>query len=147
MRFLPAPRMDHDSQHAHESCGCPLQTEQGRADRDPNNGADAPRRNGGVRQIAIYFFTQGEDEHTLLNVIDARAKRELLPEFIRLMQDDNWGVRNNAVIALRYYPEQAAVVVPVLVKALRDPAPEVRRLAAAALRKNDPEAAAKAGVK
>jgi HEAT repeat protein len=97
-----------------------------------------------VRQIAITFFTSGEDEHSLLNQMRPRAKRDLLPEFVRAMQDANWGVRNNAAIALRYYPEEAQVVVPVLVKALQDPDLRVRRLAAEALRRVDPAAAAKA---
>ena len=97
-----------------------------------------------VRQIAITFFTSGEDEHSLLNQMRPRAKRDLLPEFVRAMQDANWGMRNNAAIALRYYPEEAQVVVPVLVKALQDPDLRVRRLAAEALRRVDPAAAAKA---
>lgn len=101
----------------------------------------------GVRHIAISFFTEGEDEKTLLNQMEAGAKRDLLPAFVRAMQDDNWAVRNNAVIALRYYPEQAEVVVPVLVKALQDPVPKVRQLAADALKRIDPAAAAKAGVR
>src|SRR5262249_32915255 len=97
-----------------------------------------------VRQIAITFFTQGEDEHSLLNQMEARAKRDLLPEFIRVMQDDQSGVRNNAIVALRYYPEQAQVVVPVMEKALQDPNPNVGRLAADALKRIDPAAAAQA---
>jgi HEAT repeat protein len=97
-----------------------------------------------VRQLAITFFTQGEDENCLLNQMEAGAKRDLLPEFIRAMQDDNGGVQNNAVIALRYYPEQAQVVVPVLVKALQDPVPTVRKLADDALRRIDAAAPAKA---
>lgn len=100
----------------------------------------------GVRQIALTYFTEGEDEHSLLNQLEAGTKAELLPDFIRAMQDDNFGIRNNAIIALRYYPEQAEVVVPVLVKALQDPAPLVRKVAADALRRIDPAAATKAGV-
>lgn len=100
-----------------------------------------------VRQIAITFFTEGEDENALLNQMEAGEKARLLPEFLRLMQDENAGVRNNAIIALRYYPEQAQVVVPVLVKALNDPSPPVGNLAADALKRIDPAAAAKAGVK
>ena len=96
-----------------------------------------------VRQIAITFFTWGEDEHCLLNQMEAGAKRDLLPAFIRAMQDANPGVRNNAAIALRYYPEEARTVVPVLVKALEDPVPKVRQLAGDALKRIDPTAAAK----
>lgn len=97
-----------------------------------------------VRQLAITFFTAGEDEHCLLNQMQAGAKRRLLPDFIRAMQDPNPGVRNNAAIALRYYPEEAETVVPVLVHALQDPVPKVRKVAAAALKAIDPTAAEKA---
>ena len=100
-----------------------------------------------VRQIAINFFTQGEDENCLLNQMDPKAKKELLPEFIRAVQDNDWGLRNNALVALRFYPEQAQIVDPVLIAALQDPVPTVRRLAADALKRVDPAAAAKAGVK
>ena len=74
----------------------------------------------------------------------ARAKRDLLPEFIRAMQDPNAGVRNNAAMALRYYPEQKQILVPVLVKAMQDPVPKVRQLVLDALKRIDPDAAAKA---
>jgi HEAT repeat protein len=80
----------------------------------------------GVRQIAITFFTQGEDEQALLNRMEPAAKRKLLPKFIQLMDDENSGVRNNVVIALRYYPEEAQVVTPALLKArLCSPCPRV----------------------
>jgi hypothetical protein len=100
-----------------------------------------------VRQIAINFFTSGEDEHALLNQMEPAAKRDLLPLFIAAMQEDNWGVRNNALVALRYYPEQASVVVPVLLKALNDPVPQVRKLATNTFKRIDPTAAAKADLK
>jgi len=96
-----------------------------------------------VRQIAITFFTGGEDENCLLNQMEARAKRDLLPAFTRAMQDSHEGLRNNAAIALRYYPDQAEIVVPILTRALQDPAPKVRQLAAEALKRIDPAAAPK----
>jgi hypothetical protein len=100
----------------------------------------------GVRQIAIGFFNDTEDENALLNQLDPKLKRKLLPDFIRAMQDAaDWGLRNNAALALRYYPEQAQVVAPVLVKALQDSVPAVRLLAAVALNRVDPESAKKAG--
>ena len=46
-----------------------------------------------VRQIAITFFTWGEDEQCLLNQLEPVAKRAVLPEFLRAMQDPNPGVR------------------------------------------------------
>jgi len=100
-----------------------------------------------VRQIAINFFTAGEDDNAPLNHIDARTKKDLLTIFIQLMQDSDEGVRNNTLVALRYYPAQAQVVDPVLVKALQDPVPHIRSLAADTLKRIDPATAAKAGVK
>ena len=100
----------------------------------------------GVRQIAIGFFNDTEDENALLNQLDPKLKRRLLPDLIRAMQDPiEWALRNNAAVALRYYPEQAQVVSPVLAKALQDSAPQVRLEAAIALNRVDPEAAKKAG--
>jgi len=100
-----------------------------------------------VRQIAISFFTSPEDEHAVLNTMPKQEKRKLLPEFIRAVEDKggNWGLRNNAALALGYYPEQAGVVSPVLVKGLQDPFPYVRLIAAQALNRVDPDAAKKAG--
>jgi HEAT repeat protein len=70
----------------------------------------------------------------------SRAKKSLLPDFISAMRDASPGVRNNATIALKYYPEEAQTVVPLLFNALRDPAPKIRKLAADALKKIDPQA-------
>lgn len=101
-----------------------------------------------VRQLAINFFTWGEDEKARLNQLEPKEKRKLLPDFIRAMEDQrsgNWGLRNNAAVALRYYPEQRQAVAPVLVKALKDPIPTVRLMAADALNRIDPEASKKAG--
>jgi HEAT repeat protein len=100
----------------------------------------------GVRQIAISFFTSPENEDALLTQMDKKEKRKLLPDFIHAVEDNsNSGLRNNAALALRYYPEQRQIVVPVLVKALQDPVPQVRLLAAEALNRVDPDAAEKAG--
>jgi len=74
-------------------------------------------------------------------------KKALLPEFIHAVENRgaNWGLRNNAALALKYYREDAQVVAPVLVKALQDPAPYVRLIVAEALNRLDPDAAKKAG--
>jgi len=143
-RFLPAPRMDLT-----RSIRMKVVDLLSRLGTDAKLATPAMARSlrdedHAVRQIAITFFTRGEDENSPLNQMEAGVKRDLLPEFIRAMQDDDWGVRNNAAIALRYYPEQAQLVVPVLVKALQDPVPKVRQLAADALKRIDPAAAAKA---
>src|SRR5262245_36538912 len=144
MRALPAPRMDLT-----RTTRMNVVDLLSRLSKDAKLATPAMARalrdeDHAVRQIAITFFTWGEDENTLLNHMEAGPKRKLLPEFIGAMQDANPGVRNNATIALRYYPEEAKVVAPVLVKALDDPVPRVRQLAADALKRIDPAAAAKA---
>jgi len=88
----------------------------------------------GVRQIAIAFFTYTEGEDAFLNQLPNKKKRKLLPDFIRAIgYTRHSGLRNNAAIALRYYPEERETVVPVLIRALKDPAPAVRLLAAEGL--------------
>jgi hypothetical protein len=99
-----------------------------------------------VRQSAIGYLTSSENENCLLNKLPAREKRALLPALILAIQDaGNWGLRNNAAMALKYYPEQREVVAPVLVNALKDSQPQVRLLAAEALNRIDPDAAKRAG--
>ena len=98
-----------------------------------------------VRQSAINFFTANDGEFLKEK---PREKKKLLPLFIKNLQDTtigNWGLRNNAAIALKYYPDHAAIAAPALTKALQDPAPHVRLRAAEALRRVDPESAKKAG--
>src|SRR2546425_7551624 len=126
-RLLPAPRTD--STRRTRMCVVNLL---GRLGQDAKLATPALARtlkdeNPFVRQIAITFFTHGEDENTLLNQLAEKERRKLLPDFIHAVEDkgDNWGLRNNAAIALKYYSEQREVVAPVLVKALKDPAPQV----------------------
>jgi len=64
-------------------------------------------RMGGVRMIAISFFTWGEDENARLNVMPEKEKGKLWPESVRLAQDRESGVRNNAAIELRYHAKGA----------------------------------------
>ncbi|MBI2925710.1 MAG: HEAT repeat domain-containing protein [Verrucomicrobia bacterium] len=101
----------------------------------------------GVRNSAVIFFG-GEGENPLLNRMDPKAKRKLLPDFIRAVEDGraSWSLRNNAAIALRCYPEQREVVAPVLVKALQDSSPWVRQSAAEALNRVAPDLIRSAGV-
>src|SRR5256885_719758 len=69
-----------------------------------------------VRQIAIGFFNSSEDEKCLLNQMPPAEKKRLLSGLIRAMQDaGNWGLRNNAANALKWFPEQREIVSPVLV--------------------------------
>ena len=95
-----------------------------------------------VRQIVITFFTYTEDAKCPLNQMPAKEKRALLPAFLRSMQISQ--LRNNAAIALRFYPEESKIVAPVLVKALQDSDPAVRLLAAEALGAVAPSAAKQA---
>ncbi len=100
----------------------------------------------GVRQGAIGFFITSPGDNTLLNQIPAKEKKALLPALLRAVQDaGNWGLRNNAAILLKFYPEERDVVGPVLVKALQDSRPEVRLHAAEALNRVAPEVAKKTG--
>jgi HEAT repeat protein len=119
-RLLPAPRMD--SSLALRMTVVDLLS---RLSKDARIATPAMVRelqdeNTSVRQIAINFFTGGEDQNALLNQMEKDEKRSLFPIFLAGMQDANPGVRNNSAVALRYYPEQAQVVVPALVKASQD---------------------------
>ncbi len=102
----------------------------------------------GVRQSAISFFIWGPEEKALLKRMEQKETRKLLPDFIRAVEDKatDWGVRNNAALALKYYPEQAQVVAPVLIKTLQDPIPQVRMSAAESLNRIAPDLITKAGV-
>ena len=98
----------------------------------------------GVRQGAIGFFITSAGDNCLVNQIPAKEKKALLPALIRAVQDaGNWGLRNNAAILLKFYPEQRDVVGPVLVKSLHDTQPQVRLCAAEALNRVAPEVAKK----
>ena len=100
----------------------------------------------GVRQGAIGFFITSAGDNCLVNQIPAKEKKALLPALIRAVQDaGNWGLRNNAAILLKFYPEQRDVVGPVLVKSLQDTQPQVRLCAAEALNRVAPEVAKKSG--
>ena len=93
----------------------------------------------GVRMVAISFFTWSEDQNSRLKHLSQQEKQALLPEFIRLAQDPGFGVRNNAVIALRYFPEQSRSVAPVLEKVMHDPSLQVRICAAESLYRVAPD--------
>jgi hypothetical protein len=74
----------------------------------------------GVRLEALACYLH------LLGQMDQGTKRRRLPGFLRAMHDKEAGIRNNAAMVLKFYPEQADLVVPVLVVALEDPVPCVR---------------------
>lgn len=100
-----------------------------------------------VRARAISFFTGFEDDKALLNQLPAKEKKELLPLFVRSLEDNSWdwNHRNNAALALRYYPDDEALFTPALIKALRDVSPYVRLTAATTLNRVNPVAGSKAG--
>ena len=103
-----------------------------------NDEADA------VRQSAINFFTDTEDDKSRVNRLPVAEKAQLLPGLITALQSkSNWGLRNNAALALKYYPEHRATVAPSLQTTLLDPEPHVRLCAAEALNRVDPDAARK----
>jgi HEAT repeat protein len=94
----------------------------------------------GVRVLLI--FRLGE----YLPEMNERQKKKLFPEFVQAMQSRHWGMRNNAALALKYYPEQKEVVVPLLVKAVQDPHAPVSMVAAESLNIIDPQAVVNEGV-
>jgi hypothetical protein len=108
-----------------------------RLGKDANLAAPAVARalkseEGGVRRGAINFFTWGEGDNCLWNQMEPKAKRKLLPDLIRGLEDKGagWALVYRATLALQHYPELLEVVMPVLVKALRDPSPWVCQCAA-----------------
>lgn len=137
-RWLPKP----EDSHSTRMCVMSLLKQFGK-DAKPVEPAIARALgddDSGLRMIAISCYEE------LLGVMTEREKLARLPEFIRAMQDRDWGIRNNAMVALRCYPDQRSLVVPVLIKALQDPEIHVRILAADALAHIDLEAAIRSGV-
>jgi hypothetical protein len=103
--------------------------------------------NDTVRQSALNFFTWREGNSVCLNQMPARDKKKLLPLFVRALESrGNWGLPSNAALALRYYPEEKLVVVPVLARALAHPQPHVRLTVAESLNRIDAAAAGRVGV-
>jgi HEAT repeat protein len=76
----------------------------------------------------------------------ADAER-VLPALAEALQDHNEYVRHDAAITLGKFGCAARQVVPTLVAALKDKDRSVRTAAAQALKKIDPNAAAKTGVR
>jgi len=98
----------------------------------------------GVRQTAIWYFTYNEGYNCPINQLSPKQKKALLPALIRASQDtntSNWGMRDSAVTALKYYPEAREVVAPLLLKALQDSELRVRIQAAEGLNRVAPDLA------
>jgi hypothetical protein len=145
--LLPRPTMDHSpgTRMCVLSLLCRMETNAWPAWRAAARALED--ENDSVRQWAINFFTWHEDDSAFLNHMPARDKKTVLPLFLRNVETaSNSGPRNNAALALRYYREEKAVVVPALTKALGDTEPYVRLTAAESLNHVDAEAASRAGV-
>ena len=93
-----------------------------------------------MRLLEMGFFER------IIQGMSEKEKAALLPEFLRAMQSNNSGLRNNALVALQRYPEQAKVVIPVMINALQDSDQDVRVMAVKALNEIDPQTAAKSDV-
>jgi len=81
-----------------------------------------------------------------IQTMPENEKAELFSELIRSLNSPDESVRNNSLVALQYYPNQSATVIPLLVKSLQDPAAFVRLHAVEALKKMDPQTAAQSDV-
>jgi HEAT repeat protein len=91
-----------------------------------------------VRQIELGYF------EVPLQTMSEKEKASLFPELLRAMQSENSGVRNNALVALQFYPLEP--VIPIMVGSLQDSDAYVRLNAARELNKLDPRSAAKADI-
>jgi HEAT repeat protein len=94
----------------------------------------------GVRANVLSCF------ESLLPVMSEREKAPFFPEFLRGLDSKDFSVRNDSLVALRFYPDQSPVLDPVLVAALRDPEVQIRLRAADALVHVDTQFAAQSGV-
>jgi hypothetical protein len=146
-RFLPDPKQDSTRERRH--CLVALISNLGPdADIATEEMMDVVLNdeNDGIRQSAINFFNSTEDDNSRVNKLPPNQKARLLPGLLSSLENNsNWGLRNNAAISLRFYPERREVVAPALEAALKDPEAPVRMLAAEALNRVDPERALKAG--
>ena len=94
----------------------------------------------GVRANLLSCF------ESLLPVMNEKEKTPFFPEFLRSLDSRDFSVRNNGLVALRFYADQATVLDPLLVATLRDPEVRVRLRAADALVHIDPPFAVDSGV-
>jgi len=104
--------------------------------------------NDSVRQLAVNFFTHvtyGDIKEARLDRIDKVLKKDILSLFIAGLQESNYGLRNNALIALRYYPEEKQAVTSAVIPILKDPEPMVRIRAVQTLQQIDSDATVSAG--
>lgn len=86
-----------------------------------------------VRGIELAFF-EGSIES-----MSEKDKAALFPELLRAIESEGSSVRNNALVALQYYPKQTDTVIPLMVKSLKDSNLGVRVMAVKALNRIDPQ--------
>ena len=144
-RWMPGPKQDAEVGRRH--CIIALLSEAGE---------ESPRvvpvmirtaledESDGIRQSAIGHFITSSGDDALGNRLPREQKKALLPALLRAVENGESGA-HNAVILLRYYGEYAEVVVPVVLKALKDGKPSVRGYAAEALNRIAPKVANEAG--
>ncbi len=94
----------------------------------------------GVLQIELGYF-EGP-----LQTMSEKGKAALLPELLHVMQSEDASVRNNALVALQFYPDQSDTVIPLMVSSLQDSDSDVRLMAAKALNQIDPQTATKSDI-
>jgi hypothetical protein len=93
----------------------------------------------GVQEGIIGCFSY---EHNCLKSMK-QEQADLLPVLTAAMQSSNWGVRNDAALALGSYSDHAEATTPVLLNAIHDSNAEVQMAAAGALRQIAPRSAAR----
>lgn len=86
-----------------------------------------------VRALELGFF------EVPMRTMSEQDKAALLPELTRSLQSDASDERNNALVALQYYPNQKENVAPLIVNAMQDPSPMVRVRAIDVLNAIDPQ--------
>ncbi len=98
-----------------------------------------------VRQLALTFFSRTESPDAPINQLGQETKTKLLPLFLEAAQSPHVGLRNNAIVVLRLYPETATALPPIIKAALHDKDPNIRNLAAKHLRTTNPDFIVQAG--
>jgi HEAT repeat protein len=93
-----------------------------------------------VRWRALIVLTRIHDK-------DPEVLRQMLPDIIGLLQDDQYLVRRQAAMAVVKLGPDAKAALPQVLKLLRDPDPETRDWAGKAAKAIDEQAAAEAGVR
>jgi HEAT repeat protein len=113
------------------------------------NAKQSPNRNVPLRGVASSDAAERDVAIWALLSVDAEHadRRLVVPSLVKALADTNFVIRLVAARGLGLFGTNAQPAVPVLVRLLNDRNSRVRPDATNALRKIDPEAAARAGVK